>query len=401
MTTTPHNAPAIPSALDARSHLPPPAIHVPESTAFAFLDGMVRTRSHSGEEAKVAAYIVGEMKKFGYDSWIDTAGNAVGTRCGAPINGKPYTDIVLMGHIDTVPGDVRIRRDGDLYYGRGSVDAKGPFATFVMGGSVVKLPAGIRLVVIGAVEEEAASSKGARQAAKDWKPAMCVIGEPSAWDGVTLGYKGRLLVEYKIKRPCSHSAGPEPTAAAIAAAWWDSVRIHAEAIGRGRQKSVFDRLQVALREFNTRSDGLHDYAEMLVSYRIPLWIKPTNIETACRELAGIEGTLVTQHEDEHTEVNFIGHEEAFATDRHNALVYAFTAAIREQKGKPKLRVKTGTADMNVVGPVWKCPIVAYGPGDSSLDHTPHEHLSIGEYMRAIEVLRSTVQRVADEIARPA
>ena len=40
--------------------------------------------------------------------------------------------------------------------------------------------------------------------------------------------------------------------------------------------------------------------------------------------------------------------------------------------------------MNVVGPVWGCPIVAYGPGDSSLDHTPEERIDLGEYLRAVE-----------------
>ena len=44
--------------------------------------------------------------------------------------------------------------------------------------------------------------------------------------------------------------------------------------------------------------------------------------------------------------------------------------------------------MNVVAPVWNCPIVAYGPGDSRLDHTPHEHLDLGEYLQAIEFLTS-------------
>jgi LysW-gamma-L-lysine carboxypeptidase len=42
--------------------------------------------------------------------------------------------------------------------------------------------------------------------------------------------------------------------------------------------------------------------------------------------------------------------------------------------------------MNVVGPVWGCPIVAYGPGDSRLDHTPDEHLDLAEFQRAIAVL---------------
>ncbi len=42
--------------------------------------------------------------------------------------------------------------------------------------------------------------------------------------------------------------------------------------------------------------------------------------------------------------------------------------------------------MNIVGPAWGCPIVAYGPGDSSLDHTPQEHIELAEFRRAIDVL---------------
>ena len=42
--------------------------------------------------------------------------------------------------------------------------------------------------------------------------------------------------------------------------------------------------------------------------------------------------------------------------------------------------------MNVVGPAWECPIVAYGPGDARLDHTPREHIDLTEYHRAIDVL---------------
>ena len=42
--------------------------------------------------------------------------------------------------------------------------------------------------------------------------------------------------------------------------------------------------------------------------------------------------------------------------------------------------------MNVVGPIWGQNIVAYGPGDSSLDHTPQEHIHIKEYEHAVDVL---------------
>jgi LysW-gamma-L-lysine carboxypeptidase len=46
--------------------------------------------------------------------------------------------------------------------------------------------------------------------------------------------------------------------------------------------------------------------------------------------------------------------------------------------------------MNIVAPHWKCPILAYGPGDSNLDHTPNEHLSLQEYHLAVEVLKQVL-----------
>jgi LysW-gamma-L-lysine carboxypeptidase len=61
--------------------------------------------------------------------------------------------------------------------------------------------------------------------------------------------------------------------------------------------------------------------------------------------------------------------------------------------------KTGTSDMNVIGPRWQCPVVAYGPGDSALDHTPSEHLNLDEYARAVRVLTNALVRLAPEISQ--
>ncbi len=57
-------------------------------------------------------------------------------------------------------------------------------------------------------------------------------------------------------------------------------------------------------------------------------------------------------------------------------------------------LKTGTSDMNVVAPVWQCPIVAYGPGDSALDHTPNEHLPLDEYWQAVRVVEEMLTQFA-------
>ncbi|MEJ2737953.1 MAG: M20/M25/M40 family metallo-hydrolase [Anaerolineae bacterium] len=73
---------------------------------------------------------------------------------------------------------------------------------------------------------------------------------------------------------------------------------------------------------------------------------------------------------------------------------AMLRAIRAEGGRPRFKLKTGTSDMNIVGPAWGCPIIAYGPGDSSLDHTPYEHIEIEEYLRAIDVVEGALQTLA-------
>ena len=71
-------------------------------------------------------------------------------------------ELVLLGHIDTVAGHPPVmHRDGELY-GRGAVDAKGPLAAFATAAAMSGHGPGWRIVVVGAVEEEAATSKGAR-----------------------------------------------------------------------------------------------------------------------------------------------------------------------------------------------------------------------------------------------
>ena len=80
-------------------------------------------------------------------------------------------------------------------------------------------------------------------------------------------------------------------------------------------------------------------------------------------------------------------------EKHTQLVRAFLSGIRSQGGEPRFVNKTGTADLNVVAPVWKCPAVVYGPGDSVLDHTPNEHINLDEYQKAVDVLSAALVKL--------
>lgn len=354
-----------------------------------FLREMIEIRSHSGEEQAVASYIVDQMRVLGYDeAFVDVAGNAVGIKhgAGAPKGESHHAgDLVLLGHMDTVPGNIPVRIEGDLLFGRGSVDAKGPLATFVIAGASIMPPAGKRLVVIGATEEEAASSKGAHHAAHAYRPFACIIGEPSNWDAVTLGYKGRLLCDYRLEQGGAHSAGPETAAPELAIALWNAIAQHAATFNTGREQ-LFEQLMPSLRSIRSSSDGITDVVEMILGFRLP-----PNFDTDALQ------AFITEHasrglpDHARAHVSFRGREVAWQSTRSTPLARAFNVSLREAGATPRFKVKTGTSDMNVVGPVWNVPIVAYGPGDSKLDHTPNEHVSISEYQRAINVLRRTIE----------
>lgn len=347
-----------------------------KQNAVEFLVRLLRTPSLSGQEAAAVAVMVDQMRSFGWEAFVDEAGSAVGQI------GSEGPLVVLLGHIDTVPGDVPVRiKDGKLY-GRGAVDAKGPLATFVWAARQAELSGmlGCRLVIIGATEEEAASSRGAHAARDRYRPDFCVIGEPSGWDRITLGYKGRLLVSYHYRQPVAHSAGEQRAAPEVMVDFWRAVEQYCQSINAGRTR-LFEQLIPSLRRVHSDSDGITEWAEATIGLRLPPGIDPTALADTLHMLAGT------------AEVSFTGACPAFQSPRTTPLASAFVRAIRQHGGQPAFLHKTGTADMNVVGPVWQCPIVAYGPGDSRLDHTPDEHLELAEYERAIAVLAGVLAQL--------
>ncbi len=357
--------------------------------ALTLLSNLVAIQSVSGDEALAVAYLVDWMQARGFRAFRDEAGNAVGI-LEAPNTQYliPNTkDIVLLGHIDTVPGFPAVGiRDGKLY-GRGAVDAKGPLAAFAAAAAAVGPRPGWRIIVVGAVEEESTTSKGARHIARTYNPSLAVIGEPTGWQRVALGYKGRLLADLTVSRPMAHRAGPAATAPELAVGFWNRVSARVGEMNAGREK-VWDQLQANLRYFCSDDDGLTETAQMVLGFRLPLDVNPGELRSLLTSLDG------------HGELSFSGDEHAYRADKNTPLVRAFLAAVREAGGQPSFVYKTGTSDMNVVGPIWRCPLLAYGPGDSSLDHTPGEHVEVAEWARGVGVLADVLRQITDPRTTP-
>ncbi len=358
--------------------LVPAATNINPIDCVGFLRDLVSIESYSGQESEAAKYLVESMKQFGFNAAIvDAAGNAVGTRENPDSNGQIDRHIVLLGHMDTVRGEIDVRIEDGKLYGRGSVDAKGPLATFVVATAAADIPPGTRLTVIGAVEEESSTSRGARFAATQYSPDMCIIGEPSGWDAVTIGYKGIVQINYLLERPMGHASGMQSAVPEKAIEFWNRISQYVTKFNHDRNR-YFDQLIPAIRDFNFNCDGLFDRVKLHASVRLPPGFDISGFDQMVHGL------------DDDAEIRTYGYEVAYRSDRQNKLARAFNIAIRQLGVAPTFKVKTGTCDMNVVGPVWNCPIVAYGPGDSSLDHTPNEHLVLSEYETAIEVMLSVL-----------
>ena len=161
------------------------------------------------------------------------------------------------------------------------------------------------------------------------------------------------------------------------------MRSHADNLNQGRDR-LFEQLQTTLRKFNTHSDGISDQAKIQIGCRLPLDF----------DVRAYQHYLTKQLSAE-ANIQFFAYEPAHRSSRNGPLVSAFSSAVRREFGvAAKYKHKTGTSDLNVVARCWNCPIIAYGPGDSSLDHTPNEHLHLEEYLQSIRVLNSAIENLA-------
>jgi LysW-gamma-L-lysine carboxypeptidase len=371
---------------------------VSDETARQLLRDLVEIPSHSGDEDECAERLAAFFEERDREVWLDEVGN---------VRAPADDSVLLTSHVDTVPGEIPVRvesvsekhgnvsrssentaernentagenqHDSKELWGRGSVDAKGPLAAM----AVAAVETGVSFV--GVVGEET-DSRGARHLVDDREaPDALVNGEPSGWDGLTLGYRGFLAGEYSVSTDSTHTSRPEPNAIETAMAWWSRVQ---DAFPTTDDESVFEEVTAKPVAFSggTAPDGLSVEASAEVQFRIP----PDETAAEIRETVenAVESGEAGGSETESGDVEWREPIPPVMESPRTEVARAFRAAIRRVGGDSRLLRKTGTSDVNLYAGAWDCPMATYGPGDSELDHAPNERLDLGEFDRAVSVL---------------
>lgn len=325
--------------------------------------------SPSGAEDRACALVADRADRMGLVVERDAVGNVLASAGSGP----PH--VMVLGHIDTVPGSWPVRMEDGSVIGRGVVDAKGALAAALAAAARIGGSAPGTRTVVAAVREET-DSAGAFHVLRRPPPDALIVGEPSHWDRVAVGCRGRRVGTFRASSVPGHPSSPEPGALDRAVEAAARVRAHVESRAT---TSLFDSPSCRLVRWTYEARPDEETAGFDVDVRSPRGFDWEALAAAAPE------------------VRWARPVEAVLVEKGNPTVRALVAAIRRAGGRPAYVRKGGTSDMNHAARVWRIPMASYGPGDPTLGHGPREALAVAEYERSIDVLEDALRRLAQAV----
>ena len=171
--------------------------------AIKTLEKALRIYTPSLSEKALADFLADRCDDLGFrDIHQDEVGNLIATK------GSGEPKIMLCGHMDVVPGKIKVRIEGDMLHGRGASDAKAPLIAMLFAAASIKEHEGT-VTFVGAVDEEG-NATGIKTLKKN-KPDIdyAIFGEPSSIQKITIAYKGRLAINLMINvNDSAHASAP-------------------------------------------------------------------------------------------------------------------------------------------------------------------------------------------------
>ena len=335
-------------------------------------------------EKGLADFLADKCDDLGFsDIHTDEVGNLIATK------GSGSPKILFCGHMDTVPGRIRVRKENDYLFGRGSSDAKGPLIAMLFAAASVS-ENDCTVIFVGAVDEEG-NATGIKNLTKN-KPEVdyAIFGEPSSIQKVTIAYKGRLAINLRVNvKDSAHASAPWLAKNAIEEISSVATELKNQLENDQEEKSKGMMLTATLTEIRggTSHNVTPKECVATLDIRIPVDMNCNDVE---EKITRIINKISSKREIE-VLYSVIDETEPFEAAHNSPLVSALTLSVLDvEKKRPMLIRKTGTGDMNVIGNQLKIPVITYGPGDPHEAHTIDEKVSIDEFVKGIEILKKSL-----------
>ncbi len=341
--------------------------------------------SPTTKESELANFLTQTMKKMGYSKVrIDKAGNATGEI------GRGDLSLLLCGHMDTVPGNLPVRKTRDFIYGRGAADAKSPLCALLVAGALAA-DSGIRITFAGVTEEEGegAGINEIMKSARNFDYA--VFGEPSGANRITVGYRGRVSLYVTVKTGGGHAGSPWAHKSAFDE--FSSMFSRLKEYERTKQVPGDHFRSLSLSPTLVRAGSYHNVVPSLCEATLDLRLPPSTLSSAA--LSDIRSIAEASKDGVEVKIRAGEPTEAYEANTGSKLVRAFQRAILLRlKAKPTMVRKTGTGDVNTFASQKGTDCVTYGPGVSATSHTNSEVVQIKDYLNSIEVLKEAFGQLA-------
>jgi len=343
------------------------ALEVYREEAVSTLVQLLEVYTPPGEERRLERTwfrICGDLRY--HRVWRDEVGNYFASV------GSGGKTIMLVSHVDTVPGELRVKVSAGRVCGRGAVDAKGPLSAMLLAGSVVgDMLKNSRLIVAGLVDEEG-MGKGAKKLVEEGIHAdSIVIGEPTGTFGIAVSYRGSISVKLTANAKGGHASAPYIAESAVEKLLNLWSMVSKEFSGKRYEEITSALTTIHAGDWISR---IPDKAEGSINIRFPHPYTSKDI------LAKLE----TYVKASGCSMEIVDVTEPVVTSVNNRAARAMQRAMLKLGYRPRFVKKTGTSDMNTLAAVTK-DIIACGPGESALAHTDSESVDINDIITAAKI----------------
>jgi LysW-gamma-L-lysine carboxypeptidase len=280
-------------------------------------------------------------------------------------------EVLLASHIDTVTGFIDPKEEGEIVYGRGAVDAKGPLTSMIIAGWILN-ERGIKTTVAALADEER-QSKGAKELLSnkyDFK--YIIVGEPSN-NQIVVEYRGLIQLKLECKGESYHSSS---------ARYNLLIDLMKKLLEISRTYTTYENptIQPTILKCGDLLNVTPSNAEVYLDIRYPYNFNSDNlIEDINNKFNNCTIKILEKINPVKVSVN-------------SPIVRAMVRSLIKIGERPKIVRKNGTSDMNILHNITE-NIIAFGPGDSSLEHTNYEKISLEELYKATIIYINTIEEL--------